>query len=197
MTQNMRVSLPPGAVLKGKKHIYTVKNIICLSERTATVLCSSEDGRPWRLKFYNGNTSVTKELQEKIFSVSVSDAVLPVDLGEFSNLRFAVFPNLSVTSTDKAPVSVQLIEKKIIPKMTNLISRYHKQGILLRDICPEHILYSVNTQEIAFCGFSNPTILQGKATLTKAPGWDSIVVLLHLKWKSTVTASIRIIFLWE
>ncbi len=171
MMQKMRLSLPPGTVLRGIKHTYTVKNIICLSERSITVLCNSEDGRSWRLKFYNGNTSVTEEIQRKILSIPMQGVVLPIDIGEFSNIRFSVFPMLSITSTDKFPMSLQLLVDKIIPQLAYVLEQYHKQGVLLRDICPEHILYKPAEQQIAYSGFSNPIMLRGRANVSKSPGW--------------------------
>ena len=55
-SRDMRISIPPGTTLRGKKDTYKVKNIICLSERSVTVSCSDSNNREWRLKLYNGDS---------------------------------------------------------------------------------------------------------------------------------------------
>ena len=170
-SKNMRVSVPPGTSLQGKKSKYTVINIICLSDRSVTVLCNDEKGAKYRLKLYNGDSSVTDETQKAICSIGMNGVVLPYDVGQYSGFLFSVFQNLNVTSTDQFPISVQLLKDVIIPQISYVMNQYHRNRILLRDICPEHILYDTAKQQIAYCGYGNAALLQGKATVTKEPGY--------------------------
>ena len=168
---NMRISLPPGTILKGQREAYKVDNIICLSERSVTVSCSDRKGRKFRLKFYNGDTSITEEIQSALNKLPMQGVVLPVDIGDYSGMRFGVFPQINSTSTDLFPVSISTLTTKIIPQLSYLINQYHKSGIILRDICPSHILYKPDEEKIAFSGFNNAALLRGKATITKEKGY--------------------------
>lgn len=170
-TSDVRISLPPSTVLQGKKGKYSVINIICISERSVTVSCRDERGDKWRLKLYNGDSSISEETQQAIMSDQLQGVVLPYDIGDYSGRRFSVVPELKTTSTDQFPISIQVLVNKLIPQIAYVIDHYHKRGILLRDICPEHILYKPDEEKIAYCGFNNVALLQGKATITKAPGY--------------------------
>lgn len=170
-TQKIRVSLPPGTVLKSTEHTYTVQQIICLSDRSVTAGCADESGRTWRLKLFNGESSVTEEIQRTLLETTVKGTVLPVDMGEYAGFRFAVSPVVKARSADQFPVSMQLLRERIIPQLAYVVNQYHRRRILLRDICPEHILYRQQEQRIAYCGFQNAVLLPGKATVTKSPGF--------------------------
>ncbi len=168
---DIRISLPPGTKLKGFRGTYTVQNMICLSERSLTVASVDESGRKWRLKLYNGEAAVTEKAQRMLYSVSTKGILLPYDIGQFSGMPFAVTQEIKEKSLEKNPISANLIAERIIPQMAYVMEQYHKKGILLRDICPEHILYHQQEQTIAYCGFNNMTVLSGKAIATKAAGY--------------------------
>lgn len=169
---DIRISLPPGTILQGNKGKYTVINIISLTQRSLTVSCSDEEGKTWRLKLYNGNSSLNSQTQKALLEINMPKGILiPHDMGEISGLLFVVMPEISAKSTDKNLVSVELLVKKIIPQLAYIVNEYHKRKILLRDISPSHILFQLATEEIMYCGFSNPALLQGNATLTKEEGF--------------------------
>lgn len=168
---NMRISLPPGTVLHGQKGTYRVNNIICLSERSVTVSCSDRNNRERRLKLYNGDSSLTEEIQVFLINHAMQGVILPIDIGEYSGLRFSVYEKIDATSADAFPISIDVLVSKIIPQMAYLIDKYHKMNVLLRDICPSHILYKPNEGKIAYCGFNNAIFLRGKASMTKEPGY--------------------------
>lgn len=169
---DFRFSVPPGTVLKGVKGQYKVVNIICISDRSVTLSCTDASNSSWRLKVYNGNSSVTEELQRSLLGARVNGVLCPSDIGDYSGLRFAVFRKIDgATSADKYPVSIQVLTNKVVPQMAQVLEQYHRSRILLRDICPEHMLYMPNEEKISYCGFSNVVALSGKATTTKAPGY--------------------------
>ena len=169
---DFRLSVPPGTVVKGLKGQYKVKNILSISDRSVTLVCTDSSIQRWRLKVYNGNSSITEEIQRRILAVNVKGVMCPYDIGDYSGLRFAVFRKVDdATSMDKYPVSIQVLTNKVIPQMARVLDQYHRNRILLRDICPEHMLYRPNEEIMAYCGFSNAVALNGKATTTKAPGY--------------------------
>lgn len=170
-SRDMRISIPPGTTLRGKKDTYKVKNIICLSERSVTVSCSDSNNREWRLKLYNGDSSINEEIQFFLMSHSMQGVILPSDIGEYSGIRFSVYEMIDATSADSFPIAIDILVSRIIPQMAYLIDQYHKMNVLLRDICPSHILYKPDEGKIAYCGFNNATLLRGKATITKEPGY--------------------------
>ncbi len=171
-SNDIRISLPPGTVLHGQKGSYKVINILCFSSRSVTVSCKDEQGQgKWRLKLYNGDSSVTEEIQRVLLSNAMQGVILPYDVGEFSGLRFSVTPELKAVSISQFPVSLKVLVNKVIPQIAYVINQYHKNRILLRDICPDHILYKPEREEIAYCGFNNVAVLKGKSTITKAPGY--------------------------
>ena len=170
-SQDMRLSLPPGTVIRGKRDAYKVNNIICLSERSVTVSCSDSKNREWRLKFYNGDSSINEEIQNFLMNHTMQGVVLPSDIGEHSGIRFSVYKKIDATSAESFPIAIDILVGKIIPQMAYLIDRYHNMNVILRDICPAHILYKPDEGKIAYCGFNNATFLRNKATITKEPGY--------------------------
>ena len=88
--QKIRISLPPGTVLKGRRHSYTIINTLSMSGRSLTAECQSEDGKCRRLKLYDHDCSVTEEVLQALLSVSVKDVVLPEDTGEYGGFLFSV-----------------------------------------------------------------------------------------------------------
>ena len=168
-SSNMRMSMIPGSVVEGAVGRYTIENIISMSERSATALCTDGSGVKCRIKLFNGESYLTEEEQKTIMSFPMQGVLLPSDMGQYLGCRFYVFPNMDVTSVDKYPMSINVLVNKFIPQIAYVINQYHNRGIILRDICPEHILYNPDDEEIKYCGFNNLTILKGKATVTKAP----------------------------
>ena len=166
-----RISIHPETKLKGKKNIYIVQNIISISNRSVTMHCRTEDGTQWRLKFFNGEHSVTQSILETLMQYPMKGVVLPIDSGEFSGQPFCIFPSKNAIDTEKFPIAQQLLIKKIIPQLSYVIHQYHQKRILLRDICPEHILYQVKEEQIAYCGFQNAVVLPEKVTLIKQKGY--------------------------
>ena len=168
---DIRISLPQGTVLSGTRGSYTVSSLITLSDRSLTVRADGSDGKTYQLKFYNGKHSIALDVLRKIQTVQTQGAVLPADTGMYSNMPFAVYPQANLPDTGKLTIAQNVLVKRIIPQMAWVINQFHNSGILLRDICPEHILYNVQTQRIAYTGFSNAALLGDKATVTKAPGY--------------------------
>lgn len=167
----MRISLAPSTVLCGEKGKYTVKNFICRSTRSTTVLCETSRGQLCRLKLYDGQHSVTSALQKRAAAAAVKGALLPFDIGVYGGCPFSVFHSIAATDTAKYPISQELLVQRIIPWLGQLLQQYHQNGILLRDLCPEHILYRVQDQQMAYFGFSNPAVLPKGVTITKAAGY--------------------------
>lgn len=171
MSQGMRMSLPPGTKMTGENETYVVKKFICMSCRSVTVLCETSKGVLCRLKLFNGQHCINNAVLRKTMSVATKGVIQPVDIGEYGGCPFAVYPNVNATDTGKYPISQTILTQKIIPQLTYVVSRYHQSRILLRDICPENVLYKIHEQQIAYCGFSNMTILPDKATITRADGY--------------------------
>lgn len=165
------MSLPPGTKVRGEQEAYIVKKFICMSSRSTTVLCESSNGTAYRLKFYNGQHSITNDIQKKTKAAAAKGVIVPVDLGEYGGCPFAVYQNIDGTDTSKYPVSLSVLVQKIIPQLAYVIHHYHQKRILLRDICPENILYRVHDQQITYCGFNNMAILPDRTTITKANGY--------------------------
>lgn len=164
------MSLPPGTKVQGKRAAYIVQNLICMSERSVTVGCKSEDGRNWRLKFYNGESCVTEAALMALVSNPVKGVILPVDMGVFSGSPFAVFANVQARNAASFPIAQDVLTRKIIPQLAYVMNQYHRKRILLRDMCPEHILYDISKQQIAYCGLNNAARVPKNATITKAKG---------------------------
>lgn len=170
-SQGMRVSLPPGTKISGEKGAYIVKQFICMSSRSMTVLCESSSGNPCRVKLYNGQHTIHRDLLKKTMAAASKGIVLPLDIDEYEGAPFAVYPIVDGTDTGKHPVPQSFLVQRVIPQLAFVIHQYHQKRILLRDICPEHVLYKVQDQEIAYCGFGNMAVLPDKATITKINGY--------------------------
>lgn len=166
-----RLSLPRGTKIQGKSHKYIVGDIITNSTRSVTVSCKDESGNAYRLKYYNGTTVITEESLKQISSMNINKMVLPIDSGSFNGLCFAVYKHYPVTSTDKTPISIDILVKVIIPQMVNIIHSFHMKRYLIRDLAPSHILIDNKTNNIAFCGTGNFLRMPEKVTLSKAPGY--------------------------
>ena len=170
-SQGMRMSLPPGTKVCGERGTYIIKNFICMSTRSTTVFCETSNGSVYRLKLYNGHHFINSDIQKKTKAVPAKGVIMPVDFGEFGGCPFSVYPNVDGTDTSKYPVSLNVLIQKIIPQLAFVMNQYHRNRILLRDISPENVLYRVQEQQIAYCGFNNMAILPDKATITKAKGY--------------------------
>ena len=164
-----RLSLPTGSTLRSGSHIYQVNDILSESPRSLTVSCQNERSQHGRLKFFNGASSVTLDLLEQVARLDRGGILRPVDAGTHSGHLFAVYPRLDVQSADRLVFSPETLSDHLIPQMNEVIHRFHASGLLLRDICPEHIL--CHKQKIAYCGLSNLTALRGGATTTGEPGY--------------------------
>ena len=171
ISQRIRMSLPPGTKLTGERGTYIVKNFICMSSRSTTVSCEVSNGTTYRLKLYNGQYSTSKDLLRKAALVMKKGVIAPFDIGEYGGCPFVVSLNVNATDTSKYPISQNVLIHRIIPQMAYVIQRYHQSRILLRDICPEHILYRISEQQIAYCGFNNLAVLPERATITKEQGY--------------------------
>ena len=170
-SQGMRMSLPPGTKVYGERKAYVVKKFICMSTRSTTVLCETANGIVYRLKLYNGQHCINRDIQNKIKTVTTKGIITPIDIGEFGGCPFSVYPNVNGTDTSKYPISLNILIQKIIPQLAFVMNQYHRKKILLRDVSPENVLYRVQEQQIAYCGFNNMAILPDKATITKANGY--------------------------
>lgn len=170
-SQTIRVSLPPGTKLKGGRDAYVVKQFLCMSERSLTVLCESGRGNTYRLKIYNGQNTVTEAARNRVMATMTKGVLLPVDQGIYNGCSFFIYPQVEAVDTTQYPISQTLLVKKIIPQLAYVIRNYHMARVLLRDICPEHILYRVQEQQILYCGFSNMALLPERATITKEAGY--------------------------
>ena len=170
-SQRMRISLPPGEKLRGTKATYIVKRFASMSSRSTTVLCETENGASYRLKLFNGQHSINNAKQKQIASIAAKWVVLPIDTGVFGGSPFAVYPIISAADTGKTPVAQDVLVRRIIPQMVFVMNKYHQNRILLRDICPEHILYRAQEQQIVYCGFNNMAVLPDRATMTKERGY--------------------------
>lgn len=167
--QKIRMSLPAGTVLEGRRHSYTIINTTSVSGQSVTASCRREDGECRRLKLYERGGSLTEEVLQALLTVSVKGTVQPEDMGAYAGLLFSVTPEVRARSMEQMPVSPKVLTERVIPQLAYVISRYHNNHILLRDLSPEHILWLEKEQRIAFCGLQNAALLPGRATVTKVP----------------------------
>lgn len=167
----MRISIPPGTEVKGRKGKYVVENIISISDRTTTVECRDSQNRKYRLKIFDGENSISKD-SYYFFSEVKTRGLLPlVDFGEVSNNQFYVFNNYDVQSVDKQVISIDMLVQKIIPQVSYVISQVHSKRYLLRDLAREHILFDANIKEVMVIGLSNFVKVSDRATSTKELGY--------------------------
>ena len=121
---DIRLSIPPGTVLKGQNGQYKVINILCISDRSVTLSSTDTSGNNWRLKVFSGKSAVTKDIQLRLLSISVSGTMRPHDIGDYSGLKFTVYPEIAgVTSMEQYPVSIQVLRNKVIPQISNMMDQ--------------------------------------------------------------------------
>lgn len=166
----IRISLPDGTQVQTGSHTYTTGQILSMDERSVTVLCTDENGKKQRLKFFNGTSSVTQELLREIAGVSAPNVIRPSDVLLWSGKPAAVYDHYPVQNAGEVPVPLSVLRDRIIPGLAQILRSFHSKQILLRDICPEHILYRPDGQ-FMYTGFGNPARLEGKATVTKEQGF--------------------------
>ena len=163
-----RDPLPRGSVLKSERHVYHTGDVLSVSPRCLTVDCTDERGSRARLKFYDGTTSVNLDLLKRTARLGGSDIIAPIDAGIYMGRLFAAYPRWDAESADRLILSPEILINYIIPQMNAVIRRFHQNGLLLRDICPEHILFRENVMK--YCGFGNLAALNG-AAFTSEPGY--------------------------
>ncbi|MBQ4045061.1 MAG: hypothetical protein II627_01325, partial [Lachnospiraceae bacterium] len=135
-----------------------------------TVACTADNGKKLRLKFFNGSSSVTLDLLREIAGMNVPGAITPSDVFLWSGKPAAVYDHYPVQNAGEVPVPLSILRDRIIPGLAQILKSFHNRQILLRDICPEHILYRPDGQ-FMYTGFGNPARLEGKATITREPGF--------------------------
>lgn len=167
----MRISIPPGTEVKGRKSKYVVENIISISDRTTTVECRDSQNRKYRLKIFDGENSIGKDSYYFFAEVKTRGLLPLVDCGEVSNNQFYVFNDYDVQSVDKQVISIDMLVQKIIPQISYVISQVHSKRYLLRDLAREHILFDANIKEVMVIGLSNFVKVSDRATSTKEPGY--------------------------
>jgi len=167
----MRMSLPPGTELIGKKSKYIVDHIENIGDRAVLALCTDKQGREYRVKVFDGGTSINGESYH-FFEEVKSQGLLPlVDCGDISGRPFFIFNNYNVQSVGQQVISIDLLANRIIPQISYVLNQIHSKRYVVRDISEEHILFDANAKEIMLVGLGNFTKLQGKATTTKEEGF--------------------------
>ncbi|MCR4739472.1 MAG: hypothetical protein K5886_04335 [Lachnospiraceae bacterium] len=167
----MRVSLPPGTVLPGKRSEYEVIKFVCVSDRSISVICKDGQGRKYRLKLYDGVSGTDGELPEKCMQTVTDGVIRLIDTGSYQNCFFMICDNYPFKSLDRQTVPVQVIRSVLLPKILSVMHAFHEMQVVLRDIAPEHVLYDPASQSVYYSGFSNLLYLGKKAEFLRAPGY--------------------------
>ena len=167
----MRISIPPGTEIFGQKSKYIIQNVICLSDRATTVLCKDSQNNRYRLKIYDGNSSINKTSFVFYNEVKTRGLLSLIDYGEVSGNPFFVYREYNAKSVDRQVISIDLLVNKVIPQISYVINQIHSKRYVIRDITVEHILFDPNYKEIMFTGVGNFVKLQGKTTATKEKGY--------------------------
>lgn len=166
----IRIFLPNESKVKSSSHIYTIYDVISMSKRSITYECINEKGIKYRFKYFNGESYLKYNDFIQITQVK-TNCIMPVDIGYYSDILFVVYPIFDVEDISKTNVSINDIRNKVVWPLVNIIHKFHEKGILLRDICPEHILYLETTKQLAYCGLNNLILLNDKSTVTTQKGY--------------------------
>ncbi|MGI6500029.1 MAG: protein kinase domain-containing protein [Anaerostipes sp.] len=167
----VRMSFPIGTKIRGMRKYYIVKSFLSISERSVTMMAEDEDGMSWRVKFYNGDTVVTAEMIQEMRTFNLSVLIIPYDWGEEFNVPFVVCIQENVKNLGDSFFAIQEVRDQVIIPMVKIMKIFHDQGIILRDICSQHIMFSRQDGKMRYIGIGNYTKLVGRANVTKEVGY--------------------------
>ena len=175
--------------LQGKQNRYKVIRIAGLSQRSKSYLCEDEQNRKFRVKVYDGRNTMYGDTRKRFLSLPACQGLLERgDYGMIFRVSLDVFPLY-----DKDLMAEQLpsyvIKSELLPALCEGLHCLHSNGLLLRDIRPEHILYG--NGKFVLCGFSDMASLGEYATETaqKEFGADSKFLAPEVYERGFSTAS--------
>ena len=156
--------LNKGEWLQGELNRYKVIRIAGLSQRSKSYLCTDEQNRKFRVKVYDGRHTMYGDIRKRFLSLPAGQGLLERwDSGVIFRSSFDVFP-LYDRDLMIEQLPLWLIEGELLPALCEGLHCLHSNGLLLRDIRPEHILYG--NGRFALCGFSDMASLGEYATET-------------------------------
>lgn len=165
------MNLKKNRIISGNLQKYTVIRPECYSERSKTWIVKDTGGRLFRLKCYDGFTTINAQCQDKFEKLPEKCAGLcVVDRGKIEGILFDVFPILEDDLSTRM-ISMHSIRLYLLPQLIEGLHGLHTQGLLLRDLCPDHILTNKDETKFFLCGFSNVVSLKPPAIKTSIPDY--------------------------
>ena len=156
--------LKEGEWIEGERSRYKVIRTVGMSLRAKSYLCEDEKKRKFRIKVYDGRHTMYGDIRKRFLSLPDAQGLLErEDRGVILRAPFDVFPlyDIDLMAEQLPPY---LITDELLPTMCGGLHCLHSNGLLLRDIRPEHILYG--NGRFALCGFSDMASLGELATET-------------------------------
>lgn len=155
-----------GSVLHGEVSSYIIQRLLSYSDRSKSYLCQCDDGQLVRAKIYDGKNTMRREVRERYLKLSRLEGVIRRrDSGIIDGFPFDIFVQMSGNICRITEPLLTLRDSVVAPLNEGLHS-LHSLGILVRDINPQHILWSEKEHECVLAGFSNLAVLKKGATAT-------------------------------
>lgn len=163
------MNLRNGQKISSIRNNYTVVRMECYSDRSKTWLVQDEKNILFRLKCYDGMTTMDMQARNRLEKLPMMySGSCVIDRGEIDGVLFDVSP-LMAGDLNVRNVPIYAVRHYLLPQLSEGLHALHSQGLLLRDLCPEHILVSNDSAHFFFCGFSNMVCLSDCASKTSIP----------------------------
>lgn len=159
-----------GSLVQGNKQQYQIVQTLTVEENCVSYLCKDRSGNVYAMDHYQAGCPMLGEPRARFQSLPKLYGVLPtVDTGSEMGLPFDIFPRVGATLSNLSRSTVALIQH-IIPQLNAGIEGMHRQGLLIREITPDSVVYDEQSHGAWFRSFCNLAAIHHGATATKAAG---------------------------
>lgn len=160
------MDLSVGRSVPGQTGSYKIQELLSFSDRSKSYSCLSHGGQRFRIKLYDGNSTMKGSVRERYGQIPKMEGVISrIDYGEVDGCPFDVFEAWEGDISRKI-ISQSAVKKQIILPLNEALRAMHEMGILVRDITPRHILFDSYGRACALSAFSNLALLNRVATAT-------------------------------
>jgi len=173
MARKLRVSLAEGDIVNSEKNNkYRIAGRSTMNHAYTVYMCSDFNNQKFRLKLYNGKTSMKGSNRETFLNLpDICGLQKPLDYGMAEGLPFDILPDEGM-KLSLMPLPDSETVKTVIFQLADTIASLHDEGMLVRDLSKETIVVKETIGEVKIEDFDNIVVLNRDANATKRPVYN-------------------------
>ncbi len=147
-----------GRTLKTEKDTYTIKEFLNSSGEADVYICTGTANKTkYALKLYDSRMKFDPEKRKKFIDFLYENKdkhIEPLlDYGTYENRVFDIYPYYKNGDLTKQEISLEFIQKVIIPNVNKGLNYIHKNHIIHRDIKPQNIFIADEKNRVVIGDF--------------------------------------------